>query len=237
MPRITSTSPDTGNNRVVKLAPESGPQQVVGFSGLNSPFGVAVDLAGNIYAVDDGQRVVQFLVGRNIRNVLPFAGLSSIGGIAVDSAGNVYVVDTGNNQVLMLPAGSSTQQVLGFSDLHYPGDVAVDSDGNVYVSEIWTYRVRVVDAGSGHQHELSFDHDLYHIHVFAVAVDRAANVYVTDNFQGQGYWVAELAAGSRAPRLLPFTDLDGPNGVAGDAAGTVYVTDYGHSRLANLTSR
>jgi DNA-binding beta-propeller fold protein YncE len=61
-----------------------------------------------------------------------------------------------------------------------------------------------------------------------VAVDSAGTVYVTGNNR-----VLKLAAGSSTPTELPFTDLDGPHGVAVDSAGSVYITD-GANRVVKL---
>ena len=59
----------------------------------------------------------------------------------MDSAGSVYVGDQNNNQVLELPAGSTTQIVLPFTGLHDPAGVAVSSVGDVYVCDAGNSRV------------------------------------------------------------------------------------------------
>jgi serine/threonine protein kinase, bacterial len=49
---------------VLKLAAGSSTQTVVPFTGLNTPFGVAVDSAGNLYASDAGNnRVLKLPAG------------------------------------------------------------------------------------------------------------------------------------------------------------------------------
>jgi serine/threonine-protein kinase len=49
---------DTFNNRVVKLAAGSSAQEVLPFTGLNFPYGVAVDSAGTLYVTDHGNNRV-----------------------------------------------------------------------------------------------------------------------------------------------------------------------------------
>ena len=49
-------------------------------------------------------------------------------------------------------------------------------------------------------------------------------MYVTDFDHNK---VVTLAAGSTTPTVLPFTGLNGPEGVAVDTAGNVYATDTG----------
>jgi serine/threonine protein kinase, bacterial len=65
-----------------------------------------------------------------------------------------------------------------------------------------------------------------------MAVDSAGNLYVTDG--GNPGRVLELAAGSSTQAVLPFTGLNGPDGVAVDTAGNVYVTDWGNNRVLKL---
>jgi serine/threonine protein kinase, bacterial len=79
---------------------------VLPFTGLNGPYGVAVDAAGNLYVADDGNnQVLKLPAGSGAPTVLPFTGLNYPNGVAVDTAGNLYVTDEGNDRVLKLPAG------------------------------------------------------------------------------------------------------------------------------------
>ena len=112
--------PRPPNHRRQPLTPQ--PSQVeLPFTGLNSPGGVAVDTAGNVYVADHGNnRVLKLAAGSTTPTVLPFTGLNSPGGVAVDTAGTVYVADTGNNRVLKLAAGSTSQTVLPFTGLNIP---------------------------------------------------------------------------------------------------------------------
>jgi serine/threonine-protein kinase len=55
---------DEFNRRVLKLAAGSGTPTVLPFTGLNAPFGVAVDTVGNLYVTDNGNnRVVKLTAG------------------------------------------------------------------------------------------------------------------------------------------------------------------------------
>jgi serine/threonine protein kinase, bacterial len=124
-----------GDVQVVKLAPGSSTQAVVGFTGLNGLGSVAVDAAGNVYVTNaTDNRVRKLAAGANSQSVLGFSGLDHPDGVAVDGARNVYVADTRNNRVLELPAGSSAQTVVQFSGLNEPRTVAVDGAGNVYAN-------------------------------------------------------------------------------------------------------
>jgi sugar lactone lactonase YvrE/uncharacterized RDD family membrane protein YckC len=194
------------------------------FTGLNSPSGVAVDHVGDLYVADAGNnRVVRLAAGSSAQTVLPFVGLNRPSGVAVDSVGNVYVSDAGNNRLVNLAAGSSTQYE-SFTGLNEPGGVAVDSNGSVYVADTGNNRVLRLSPGSSTQTVLPFT-GLNRPE--AVAVDITGAVYVADAGNNR---VVRLAAGSSTQAVVPFIGLTNPvspHGVAVDAVGSLYVTDWG----------
>ncbi|MDI3313684.1 MAG: protein kinase [Mycobacterium sp.] len=66
-----------------------------------------------------------------------------------------------------------------------------------------------------------------------VALDGAGNVYVaSETMRGR---VVKLAVGSGTPTVLPFVGLYQPQGVAVDANGAVYVTDF-NNRVVKLAA-
>jgi serine/threonine protein kinase, bacterial len=179
------------------------------------------------------------LLGQTVRSappggqtVLPFAFLNSPEGVAVDSVGNVYVAAAGTGRVWELAPGSTAPTELPFTSLGNPSGVAVDAAGTVYVFDVGNNRVLKLAAGSSSPTELPFTGLNSPLNrPYAVAVDSADNVYVTDGANR----VLKLAAGSSSPTVLPFTDLSNPSGVAVDAAG-VYVTDSGNNRVLKLAA-
>jgi sugar lactone lactonase YvrE len=116
---------DTGNNRVLIFNnPTTNGQAAIAFLGgtvgtalnqLNTPTGVAVDAAGNLYVADTGNhRVLRFsppfITGMAATKIFGsaagVAGTSATAlrgptGVAVDSLNNVYIADKGNNRVLL----------------------------------------------------------------------------------------------------------------------------------------
>jgi sugar lactone lactonase YvrE len=71
---------------------------------LNSPNGVAVDAAGNVYASDSvGNQVVEVpsASGVNPTFSLNLPGLKAPAGLALDASGNLYIADSGNGQVMV----------------------------------------------------------------------------------------------------------------------------------------
>ena len=112
---------DTGNDRIVELAPVGGVIGEWGSKGTSggrfrSPVGIAVDAAGRVYVVDgENNRVQVFeadgrpLARWGLRGTAP-GEFSQPTAIAVDCSGAVYVADTNNNRVerfdLAAPAAS-----------------------------------------------------------------------------------------------------------------------------------
>ncbi|WP_327096108.1 hypothetical protein OIE68_40220 [Nocardia vinacea] len=145
---------------------------------LNSPSGVAVDGAGNLYIADTNNnrvRRVDHATGR----ITTVAGTGTNGyngdnqpainaglgpfDVAVDGAGNLYIADLVNQRVRRVdPAGVITT-VAGTGTAGYNGDnqpainaklnepngVAVDGAGNLYIADLINQRVRRVDHATG----------------------------------------------------------------------------------------
>jgi hypothetical protein len=111
---------DSGNSRGIIKIPAGGgdlfvptgatslpsPATVIGFgtAPINSPNGIAVDAAGDLYVSDNMANIVEELPAATGPGSEPFAlsftGMSSPSGVAIDESGNIYVADTGNKQVL-----------------------------------------------------------------------------------------------------------------------------------------
>jgi hypothetical protein len=282
---------DSGNNTIRKVTPAGGVTTLAGLVGssgsadgtgsvarFNSPLGVAVDSAGNVYVADSGNN--------SIRKVTPAGGVTTLAGlagssgsadgtgsaarfnsprgVAVDSAGNVYVGDRINDTIRKVtPAGVVTTLAglagcVGSADgtgsaarFYSPSGVAVDSAGNVYVADWLNDEIRkVTPAGvvttlaglagsSGNADGRGTAARFYR--PYYVAVDSAGNVYVADFCNhtirkvtpaGVVATLAGLAGSYGSPdgtgSAARFT---GPSGVAVDIAGNVYVADTGNDTI------
>jgi sugar lactone lactonase YvrE len=191
-------------------------------------------------------------------------------GIAADAAGNIYVADTANNTIRkMTQAGvvstlAGLAGVAGSSDgfgssarFRNPWGVAVDGMGNVFVADMSNDAIRKITpdgmvstvagqvgvsgnvdgAGAGAQFN----------HPFAVAVDSADNLYVSDSANNTirkitpGGVVSTFAGlpgstGStdRVDNNARFSD---PQGLAVDGAGNLYVADTGNHTIRKIAPR
>jgi DNA-binding beta-propeller fold protein YncE len=120
---------------------------------FNTPSGVAVDSAGNIYVADvANSKVMKFSsTGTYISTI----GSSGTGdgqftgpvGLAIDSGDNLYVADTGNNRIQKLTTAGAFVTKWGTlgsgnGDLNAPQGVAVDNVGTVYVADTGNLRAQ-----------------------------------------------------------------------------------------------
>ena len=135
------------------------------------------------------------------------AGLSFLYGVALDSSGNIYIADSVNERIrkvtastgiISTVAGNGTAGYSGdgglatSAKLFSPGDVAVDSFGNIYIADTENHRIRKVTFSTGVISTIAgngtsgysgdggpaTNAELYY--PGGVALDSAANVYITD---------------------------------------------------------
>ena len=223
-----------GAPEVVGLLPAH--QSAIG-SGWNTPYGVAVDGANNIYIADgDNQTVVKETYAKT-NGVVSYtastigSGWSEPAGIAVDGAGNVYIADAGDAKVVkesLQPNGSYTASTID-TIWSTPTGVAVDGSGNVYVADAGN------SENNGFVSKETFIGGAYFGSTISgsgfcapsgVAVEGSGNVYVTDPCNEN---VAKLTPISNGTYNMSYVrgDWNYPLGIAVDDNGNVYVADPG----------
>jgi sugar lactone lactonase YvrE len=182
------------------------------------------------------------------------AQLSSPRGVAVDGTGNVYIADSGNHRVRRVdtngiittfagsgsPGSGGDEGPATSAQLHGLNDVAVDAIGNVYIVTLDRIRkvdtdgiIRTAEGVSGSILEslavndagnLYFA-DLDHRHVSLVGTNGGTTV-----FAGQPNTYGYRGNGGQATDAL----LSSPEGVAVDAAGSVFIADAGNHRIRRV---
>jgi sugar lactone lactonase YvrE len=207
-------------------------------SRMQQPQGVAVDSAGRLWVLDyNDSRVLRFdnaagkangaaangVLGQpnftSGNNVTTASGMNGPNGLAVDSAGRLWVADTGNNRVLRFDNaagkadGAAADGLLGqtnftsstsattASEMNQPCGAVVDSAGQLWVAD------------SGNSRVLRFG-----------AAASKANGAAADGVLGQANFTSSTAT-------TTASGMNGPNGVAVDGAGQLWVADTNNNRV------
>jgi DNA-binding beta-propeller fold protein YncE len=200
-------------------------------SNLSSPYGLAVDGAGNIYIADSGHSAIkEWTAANNTEATLVSSNLSSPYGVAVDGAGNVYIADSGNSAIKEWMAANSNVTTLVSSGLSVPYGVAVDGAGNVYIADSGQGAIKEWTAANSNVTTLVSSG----LSVpYGVAVDGAGNVYIADSGHSA---IKEWTAANSNVTTLVSSGLSVPFAVAVDGAGNVYIADSGHSAIKEWTA-
>lgn len=194
---------------------------------FDSPYGVAVDTAGNVYVAEN--------VNDTIRKITPAGAVSTLAGnagqagsedgaggaarfqtprgVAVDTVGNVYVADTANHTIRkitstgMVTTLAGTAGQIGSADgkssaarFNNPYSVAVDKGGNLYVADFGNCTIRKLTAAG----------------VVTTLAGSAGQFGSTDGI-------------GSAARFY------NPSSVAVDGAGNVYVADSENDTIRKIT--
>jgi sugar lactone lactonase YvrE len=187
-------------------------------SGLNSPRGMALDGAGNIYFISYPKIVEWNKTNNTLTTLTQVSGGANPSGVAVDKNGNVYFSDGALNTVKEWNAATSNVTTLVSSGLNRPGGIAVDSAGNVYIADAFNNALKEWVAASGTVVTVVPVTDPP-----GVALDVAGNVYIAG---GNGTLLEWQPATSNLVTLA--TQSQGVNGagqLSVDGSGNVFEVD------------
>src|SRR5438477_115552 len=233
---------DTFNHTIRKITPAGAVTTVAGLAGnkgyvdgvgtaeapqFNSPIGLSADSAGNLYVSDNGNQTIrkvtpegvvttvagQVAVKGSANGTGTGASFNSPNGTAVDSAGNVFVADLANRTIRKIAPGGAVTTFAGSTGLQGTND------------------------GVGSTARFTAP--------MSIAVDNSNNLYVAD--QG-GNTIRKITPGAAVTTLAGLGKIAGtndgvgnaarfvgPEGVAVDSAGNVYVSDTGNDTIRKIT--
>ncbi len=204
-------------------------------SGLSSPKGICIDKAGNIYVADsyngkirkisaDGKTISTF-AGKGVRGdyepgtAAKAASFSDLMTVAVDSKGNVYTPQTygrGNCIVKITPAGATSM---------FAGDI--DKAGG--------------QDGTGKAAGF--------LNITAITTDAQDNIYVAEvrrvrKITPAGVVTTVAGASKQGDSVGGFRDGEGSkamfgylNGIAVDAKGNIYTSDFETFRIRKISKQ
>ncbi len=198
---------------------------------LNEPMGVAIDVMGNIFISDAGDARIRFVNTSGVivtiggTGVMGYTGdggpataaeIAYPAGIAVDASGSFYFADLANNRIRKVNSTGIISTVVGNGVANYSGD-----------------------GGQGTAAEISQPSD--------VKIDAAGNLYIVDNGNmrirkvNTAGIISTLAGtvyagytGDGGPATS--AELNGPIGIAFDAAGNMYIGDSYNSVIREINT-
>jgi sugar lactone lactonase YvrE len=227
---------------------------------FSAVYGMAVDNNGYIYVAEtpSGQvynnRIQKFTTDGQFVSKWGSTGNGDgqfmyPNGIGVDSSGYVYVADSNNYRIQKFTSDGQFvtkwgTQGTGDGQFGYPYGIAIDGSGYIYVTDTNNYRVQkftstgqfVSKWGSQGSGDGQFSYPQ------GIAVDADGYVYMPDHsanriqkFTSTGQFVTKWGSqGSGDGQFMfPGGSFDG---IAVDASGYVYVTEYINQRVQKFTS-
>jgi sugar lactone lactonase YvrE len=206
---------------------------------VNTPSGITVDGAGNIYIADTNNNVIRKIsaaTGKittvagnhhagNIgdKGLATSAELNAPWGVTIDAAGNLYIADTSNHEIRRVDASTGIITTVA-------GDGFTNPDGSGGF---------LGDNGQAVDAELNYPH--------AVAFDATGNMYIPDSANNRirevdtaGVITTYAGTGAQGfsgdTGLATDAELYSPSAVAIDPAGNLYIGDTQNNRVRKVSS-
>lgn len=204
---------------------DSGPATL---ARLNNPAGLAIDLTGNLYIADSGNKRIR-IVSKGIINTVN-APVSTPVGLAIDYSNNLYVADAGTGLFSRISNPASASPVIK-SWPQNCRDVAVDYSGNVLLADgniAYLFNGSVISTiAGGYDYLFAGDEGpatgARMNGPLGVARDPAGNLYISDSGNGRIRMVSPDGVIHSDP-----TEFKSPAGLAFDGnSGNLYIADSG----------
>jgi len=211
---------------------------------IPAPRGMTVGPNEEVYVLDNAGRVLVFDKDGKVQKrwKMPEYDVGKPEGICVFQDGRVAVADTHYNRIVLFDQNGTVLETLGElgeqpGQFVYPVAIAQDAQENFYVGE-YGNNDRVQKFSVDGQFLLEFGDfgtEAGHFQRASGLVWRDGKVYVTDAFNNR---VQVFSDSGEFLEILGdsehSTSLHYPYDIAGDAAGVLYVVEYGAGRVSQL---
>ena len=219
-------------------------------SGVNRPWGVAVNQKGELIVSESSRHCVSIFspAGKKLRSFGSYGSghgqFNGPDGVAVDDGGNILVVD-GNHRIQKFTSDGKFMTAVGKrgdNPLEFitPVGIAIHPlNKNVYVADCLNHRIQILNSdltfsssfgsygGDNGQFSLPWD----------VAFDSTGNVYVADSgnhriqvFTAEGEYLRKFGKKGSGNG-----ELNWPSNIAIDSDNVVYVTEHYNHRVSVFT--
>jgi tripartite motif-containing protein 71 len=250
---------DTDNHRIERFDLDGGNPIQWGSPGVapgefRYPHGVAANAGEVLVADDDNHRIEQFdpngaflgAVGSNGAGPQQFAFPY---GVALDAAGNAYVSDNNNHRIVKLSPTLAFSGAWGSfgsapGQFEYPRAIASDPAGTMYVADTANSRIEVFDSNGVLLRSWGLPGRSGGILTAprGVVTDPTGRLLVSDSSNnrvelfapGSDTYAGDWEIGGALLGGTPTLNFAGPQGLAIDPFGYVYVADTGNQRFVRL---
>lgn len=226
---------------------------------FNTPSGIAIDEAGNLYVADTGNHAIRRVTPQGVVTTLAGDGTAGFRdgpaaqarfdgpiGIALGRDGRVYVADTYNDRIRVVATDGSVSTLAGgdrpgdadgpgtLARFDTPTGVAVDAMDRVYVADLRNNAIRRItprgEVSTVARAMEGDDHPPVH-RPLGVALAHDGVLYVGEMYRGD---VNQITRDGQAHLITGKTQaqhLSRPAGLAVASDGTLYVADAASHRV------
>ncbi len=204
-------------------------------AGINHPYGIAVDGAGNLYVADTSNQRIR-MVSAATGIITTIAGTGTVGysgdgglatsaqlynpeGLAVDSSGNVYFAEEANNVIRKVTAATGIiSTIAGIAG----ADGAFFGDGSLATIAKFNGPTDVALDSEGNVYVADWGNERVRKITVSTSIIQTVVGSGTQGYAGDGGTATQAK-------------LSSPHGITFDSKGVMYIADYGNGAVRKIT--